>query len=149
MWTWATLPQQRDRLRPSERWPEPNETQRALLDRYATGEWRPAAGDEAAWSALSKESREDFETLARDAFHSAPWWVLRYISDYGVGPELLEFTANGPSRGWDDDSITKMLGCVLAVQKDGRVVYALPEGMKPGSTLAQRVAKKYFERFEL
>lgn len=148
MWIWAVQPQQRDRLREHERWSEPSANERALLARFEAGEWN-LGYDEEKWNALSTESHEAFGELFESAFDSAPWWVLRYIREFGADPELLEFTSDPPRGMWNEYWTTKMLGCILALQQNGRVVYALPEGVKPGSPLAQRIARAYFKRFEL
>lgn len=147
MWIWALEKDQRDRVRKDEQWPEPTKAQWDLLARFASGEWN-LEGGEKAWKDLSAESRAAFEALVEAAFESAPWWVLRYIREYGAPPELLEFTSNPDTSRWDEVWIRKMLGCILALQQNGSVVYALPEGVKPGSELAQRIAWVYFKRFE-
>ena len=147
MWIWALKPEQRDRLREDERWPEPTKAQRDLIARFASGEWK-LGYDESAWKDVSAESQAAYEELFEAAFASAPWWVLRYINEYETEPELLEFTSEPNRSEWNEVWTSKMLGCILALQQNGSVVYALPEGVKPGSELAQRIARVYFKRFE-
>ena len=100
-----------------------------------------------AKQSLSDESFEAYQELLETAFHSAPWWALRYIEDYYYGPELLEFTcALPPYAKWDDEWRTKLLGCILAFQRKGKLVYALPDTFKPGSALAQRLGTVWFSQ---
>ena len=94
-----------------------------------------------AKQSLSDESFEAYQELLETAFHSAPWWALRYIEDYYYGPELLEFTcALPPYAKWDDEWRTKLLGCILAFQRKGKLVYALPD------TFAQRLGTVWFSQ---
>jgi len=145
MWIWALEPEQRDRLREDERWPEPSGAQRTPIQRFESGEWA-LGDDEERWNALPDESLEAFGALFEAAFESAPWWVLRYISDYGSEPELLEFTSRPPRSQWDGRWKRKMLGCILAIHHDEKLLYALPTGIKPGCPMAQRIASAYFHR---
>jgi hypothetical protein len=137
-------PSERAQLREDERWDEPSKYVATLLERYKTGEWDGA--DEEEWKGVSEQSRDDYETLIAVAFEEAPWHVLRDV-DSNSAPELLEFTAHLPRWGyWSPLRLEAMLACILAIQKDGRIVYALPLDAKPGGALAKRMSRAYFER---
>ena len=83
------------------------------------------------------KEKDDFLELFTRVFETAPWWVLRYIYTFGDEVELLEFTAH--SRMAD-----KALGCILAMEEDGELVYQLPLEIEPGSAQAQQHAEDWF-----
>jgi hypothetical protein len=139
-----------DRLRPEDKFDDPDTATANLLNRWEKGEWQiPENGDtewvgtwDEWWAYQTPESKREFAELSAEAVHSAPWWVLRNTpTDFE--PELLEFSVSSPEE--DRNKLIKLASCVLAlVTHDGdgrRVIYSLPTEVKPGSEQAQTHVK--------